>query len=187
MSARQPPSPSYDEAVTGWADHLRSGGTTTWSVWLEDGPGTATPTRPLPDGVHLELLRRLNTAAGDELVPGLADLVLSTASPGRGLVDVPLPWPPDPPRYGSPAIDPERLPEEELIRLATGVIVRLLPGLPDPEVPAEPSSLPVPWRRRFLCTAPPGRPPLCGAASWARASSRVTGGRPTSWSPGRSR
>jgi hypothetical protein len=156
MSTHQPPTPSYDEVVAGWADHLRSGGTTTWSAWLDDDPTAAPPARPAPDAVHLELLRRLNAAAGGRDTPGLADLVLSTASPGRGLVDVPLPWPPSPPRYGSPAIDPVRLPEEELIRLATGLLVRLLPGLPRPEVPAEPSSVPVPWRRRFLLHGSPG-------------------------------
>ncbi len=87
---------SYDDAVSGWAEHLRSGGTTTWAAWLDGHdqpvPSPAEPRRPLPDAVHLELVRRLNMAAGRP-VDALADRVLATASPGRGLVDVPLPWP----------------------------------------------------------------------------------------------
>ncbi|MET0839114.1 MAG: hypothetical protein ABWY19_10060 [Marmoricola sp.] len=139
---------SYDEAVAGWADHLRSGGTTTWSAWLAQPRPTAPAAGPRPDAVHLELVRRLNLAAGQP-VPGLADRVLATASPGRGLVDVPLVWPAARRTYGSPAMDPEQLPEEELIRLAVGVVVHLLPGLPRPaaRVPAQP--WPWPWRRRF--------------------------------------
>ena len=51
---------------------------------------------------------------------GLADRVLATASPGRGLLDVPLPWPAALRAYGTPPLDPGRLPDEELIRLAVG-------------------------------------------------------------------
>jgi hypothetical protein len=148
---------SYDAAVAAWADHLRSGGTTTWSAWLEHGhPGSApTTAAPLPDAVHLELVRRLNERSGraDE---GLADRVLATASPGRGLVDVPLPWPTAPRGYGSPAIDPERLPPEELIRLAVGVLVHLVPGLPAPETAPPSAPWPLPWRRRFRLHGSPG-------------------------------
>jgi hypothetical protein len=149
---------SYDEAVAGWAEHLRSGGTTTWSAWLDqtdaiDRPSD--PTRPLPDAVHLELVRRLNEAAGGR-VEGLAERVLATASPGRGLVDVPLPWPAGTRDYGSPATDPDHLPREELIRLAVGVIVHLLPGLPHPPTIEESPAWPLPWRRRFLLHGSPG-------------------------------
>jgi hypothetical protein len=158
MSAASPRGPSYDEAVTGWADHLLSGGTTTWSAWLDEhrpsGQPTAQPKRPRPDAVHLELLRRLNLAAGAP-VPGLAERVLSTASPGRGLVDVPLPWTEER-GYGSPAIDPEHLPEDELIRLAVGVVVHLLPDLPHPPVTVPPARWAVPWRRRFQLHGSPG-------------------------------
>jgi hypothetical protein len=105
--------------------------------------------------VHLELVRRLNQAAGDP-VPALADLVLTTASPGRGLVEVPLPWPGEARRFGSPAVDPGSLPEEELIRLASGVLLRLVPGVPEPARPARPGTRPVPWRRRFRLHGTPG-------------------------------
>ena len=154
MTAASPQDPSYDEAVAGWADHLRSGGTTTWAAWLDE-PHLASPTHPLPDAVHLELVRRLNLAGG-EPASGLADRVLATASPGRGLVDVPLPWPAAPRRFGSPAIDPAELPEEELIRLAVGVVVHLLPALPRPVVAPTRSPWPVPWRRRFRLHGSPG-------------------------------
>jgi hypothetical protein len=143
-------STSYAAAVAAWAAHLRSGGTTTWSAWLEqDHPAPdAAATGPTPDAVHLEVVRLLNERAGGP-VGDLADRVLTTASPGRGRVDVPLPWPSQPRYYGSPALDPSRLPADELIRLAVGVLAHLAPGLP--AAPAAPVSRawPLPWRRRF--------------------------------------
>jgi hypothetical protein len=149
----------YADAVTGWADHLRSGGTTTWPDWLAQGPpepGSTTPLHPLPDAVHLELVRRINLAGTGQPTAGLADRVLATASPGRGLVDVPLPWPGTPRHFGTPAIAPDRLPEDELIRLATGVIVHLLPGLPLPAPGSHHAGWKPPWRRRFRLHGSPG-------------------------------
>jgi hypothetical protein len=148
---------SYDEAVAGWAAHLRSGGTATWSAWLDRDPvpSASAALHPLPDAVHLELVRRLNEAAGGP-VEALADRVLATASPGRGLVDVPLSWPGGARAYGSPATDPARLAEEELIRLAVGVLVHLLPGVPAPREEHTTSGWPLPWRRRFLLHGSPG-------------------------------
>jgi hypothetical protein len=75
--------------------------------------------------------------------------VLATAAPGRGLIDVPLPWTSAPRRFGTPARDPADLPEEELIRLSIGVLAHLLPGVPSPAREAVPSPWPAPWRRRF--------------------------------------
>lgn len=146
---------SYSEAVTGWAAHLRSGGTTPWPIWLEREPRAAEPLDPLPDGPHLELVRRLTLEAGGP-VEGLPDLVLAIPSPGRGRVDVPLPWAAAPHRFGSPAVDPAALPAEDLLRLATGVLVHLLPGLPHPSSDPPDGRLPWPWRRRFRLHGPPG-------------------------------
>lgn len=145
--------PSYEQAVSAWAAHLRAGGTTPWSAWgspadveLRDVPVV----RPVPDAIHLELVRRINLAAGDDECPvGLVDMVFATAAPGRGLLDVPVPWPADPRRFGTPAHDPAELPAEELVRLSVGVLAHLLPRLPAPPPEELPTRWPAPWRRRF--------------------------------------
>ena len=152
---------SYEEAVSAWAAHLRSGGTTAWSAWRDAGirdPTDVALQRPVPDAIHLELVRRLNLAAGQEAhgLGGLADRVLATGAPGRGLLDVPLPWPAAPRRFGTPAIEPEQVPEEQLIRLAVGVLAHLLPDVPRPEPEELPSPWPMPWRRRFRLHGSPG-------------------------------
>ncbi len=146
---------TYAGAVSAWADHLRSGGTTPWWVWVEEEHPAARALHPLPDAVHLELVRRLNLAGGEDAA-GLFERILAIASPGRGLVDVPLPWPEAPPRFGTPAIDPGRLPVEELIRLAVGVLVHLLPEVPPRAPGPEPHPWPMPWRRRFRLHGSPG-------------------------------
>lgn len=145
--------PSYAAAVTAWAAHLRAGGTTPWSAWVppaEDALRDVPVIRPVPDAIHLELVRRINLAAGAHGgSAGLADRVLRTAAPGRGLLDVPVPWPADPQRFGTPARDPSELPAEELVRLAVGVLAHLLPGLAPPPPEEHPTRWPRPWRRRF--------------------------------------
>ncbi len=82
--------------------------------------------------------------------------MLATGAPGRGLLDVPLPWPAAPRRFGTPAIEPEQVPEEQLIRLAVGVLAHLLPDVPRPTPDVLPSPLPLPWRRRFRLHGSPG-------------------------------
>lgn len=149
MPHASPQGPSYDDVVSGWAAHLRSGGTTTWPAWLAQDHPSVEPARPLPDAVHLELVRRLNAAADGRATGALAERVMSVASPGRGRVDIPLPWPGRQRTYGSPAFELDRLPDEELIRLAVGVLVHLLPGLPTVEPSSESPPWPLPWRRRF--------------------------------------
>ncbi len=156
----EPMTTTYADAVGSWAAHLRAGGTTTWQSWRDEQlpHGAAEPSRdlhPLPSSTHLELVRRLNLRAGGQAVPGLADVVLATPTPGRGRVDVPLPWS-EPVRFGHPPIAPEALPDEELVRLAVGVLARLLPDLPAPRPTPDLVRWPVPWRRRFRLHGAPG-------------------------------
>ncbi len=148
---------SYEQAVTSWATHLREGGTTPWDRFRDQAATSFGPlVTPLPDGVHLELVRRINLASGGEAHPGLVDLVLATVAPGRGRVDIPLPWPDSPPRFGIAPMDPLALPSQELVRLSVGVLARLLPGVPVPTPrPARPR-WPLPWRRRFRLHGSPG-------------------------------
>ena len=151
--------PGYDEAVASWAAHLRSGGTTTWSAWRSGDHVPAAPLHPTPDAIHLELVRRLNLAADPTGLADLADLVLTTGTPGRGRIDVPLPWPlpeTEPHRFGSPPIEPDQVPVEELNRLVVGVLARLLPGVPPRPTEPEPARWPLPWRRRFRLHGSPG-------------------------------
>jgi hypothetical protein len=64
------------------------------------------------------------------------------------MVDPPLPWPEEPRRFGTPAVEPDLLPVEELVRLAVGVLARLVPGLPPATQADRPPRWPFPWRRR---------------------------------------
>ncbi|ROR89219.1 hypothetical protein [Nocardioides aurantiacus] len=141
---------SYDAAAHAWAAHLRAGGTTPWDAgrWsLAVDPGRAAPAAP--SAVHLELLRRLNLAGHGPAPAGLAEVLLGTPRPGRGPVDPPLPWP-DARPFGSPAVDPTTVPPELLVRLAAGVVVRLLGQAPDPvPAPAPPARRAWPWRTGF--------------------------------------
>jgi hypothetical protein len=150
----------YAEAVEGWAAHLRQGGTTEWSTWRrqESPPQPITVRHPLPSATHLELVRRINQVAGGTAVPGLVDLVLTTPAPGRGRVDVPLTWPegPDGPRFGTPPLEPDEVPADELVRLAVGVLARQLPRLPAPAPAPDLTRWPVAWRRRFRLYGSPG-------------------------------
>ena len=147
--------PGYDEGVASWSAHLRSGGTTTWSAWRATDHDPVPRLHPTPDATHLELVRRLNLAANRSDPAGLADLadladlVLGTGTPGRGRIDVPLPWPSTLRPFGAPPIEPDEVPAEELNRLAVGVLARLLPGVPPHRAEPEPVRWPLPWRRRF--------------------------------------
>ena len=174
---------TYEQAVSAWAAHLRAGGTTPWATWARQPVDhAAPPTHPLPDAIHLELVRRINLAAvagrGVRGLSALTDRVLATASPGRGLIDVPMPWPEGGPRFGTAPVDPDRLPVEELVRLASGVIAHLLSGVPPPptDEPRVPRAWP--WRRRFCVhgapeTAEAVRRSLL-AQGWAESNRRAT-------------
>ena len=174
MSRRVPT--DYALVVGGWVEHLRAGGTTAWSRWSQ-APAALAPD-PLPDALHLEVLRRLNLASAAAGRPGplgaLTDRVLATGAPGRGPVDVPLTWAPV--LHGTPPRDPAALDVDQLLRLTTGVLAHLLPGVP-PSTPAPPAPdpLPLPWRRRFQLHGSP----LTAAA--VRRGLRQQGLAETSW------
>lgn len=147
----------YADRVRAWADQLRGGSTRTWPEFLAAGPSApAGPSdRPLPGAAQLELVRRL---AGTDLPDfgRLADLVLTSAGAGRGLVDVPLPWPADAPadRIGSPPTEPAELPADEILRVCATVLGQLLAA--EPAAPPRRDHHPWrPWRRSFALLGAP--------------------------------
>lgn len=153
----------YADRVRAWAGALRSGSTQTWAEFRDATrePPTAASGRPclgpLPGAAQLELVRRLSTAGGPAGLPdfaGLADLVLATTGPGRGLLDVPLPWRGTTPTTGTPPVEPDALPPEELVRAAVGALVPLLAALP-PTPPAPESRRWRPWRPGFVLAGAP--------------------------------
>ena len=129
------PGSSYEAAVWSWEQHLRSGGTRPWRDWRTTAqPGSPPDGWSAPGAAQLELVRR---AAASSNGPGsadglaaLADLMLSRSGPGRGRAQQPLVWPTvgshGSRRSGAPAIDPEDVPTEELVRLAVGVLTELV-------------------------------------------------------------
>ena len=149
----------YAARVRGWASALRAGSTKTWAEFL-DSPGTteaepASSDAPLPGAAQLELVRRLASAGLPEFAE-LAELVLTTPGPGRGLVDVPLPFPNGGarPAIGTPPVAPEDLPADEILRVCAGVLTRLLAAEPREPAPA-PSRPWRPWRRGFTLLGAP--------------------------------
>jgi len=115
----------------GWVAHLTSGGTTPWADWTEAGP--AAEAGVLPGAQHLELLRRLNLA-GPTPSP-LVRRVLASGAPGRGQQELGLVGVAETSRYGAPPVDPADLPDDELVRLASGVLADLVVSAPEPAPP----------------------------------------------------
>ena len=111
---------TYADAVRSWSAHLSSGGTTTWTAF-DGGP---VESGPVPHAANLELLRRVNLAGG--AAPRVVEALLAVDPPGRGALDQPLTHP-DAPRFGAPAVVPEELPDEELLRVAVAALVELTP------------------------------------------------------------
>lgn len=175
------PGAEYADRVRAWADHLRAGHTDTWSEF-QTVPTThaGTATGPLPGAAQLEVTRRL---AGEGLpdFAALADLLLTTAGPGRGLVDVPLPWPDaadDGARIGTPPVEPELLPADELLRVCAGVLATLLAQ--EPVEPPAPQARPWrPWRRGFTLLGAPATVQAVRAALLDRGLRE--GGSRTTW------
>jgi hypothetical protein len=132
----------------GWVAHLRAGGHTPWADWTAEGEAHG---RLLPGAQQLELLRRLN-AAGD--VPAvLAERVLGASAPGRGRPDLELLGAVEPLAFGPAPVDPSRLPDDELVRVAAGLIAEDLvaAGVPEPRRPL----LVRPWRTRHRLVGDP--------------------------------
>ncbi len=117
----------------GWTAALRAGEVTPWSRWRAHDDGDGEPSGPvLPGAQQLELLRRLNRVA-DAVPPALADRVLAADAPGRGRTDLPLLGAGAPPRFGPPAVDPGELRDDELTRLAAGLLAEDLAATAPPE------------------------------------------------------
>lgn len=114
-------------------DHLLSGGTTPWSAWQD----TAPPGRGrMPSAQHLELLRRVNLAAGGRPVPGMAQRLLSVPTTGRGRGDLALTGEAAS-AFGPAPIDPERLTAADVLRVAAAALAReLVSAGPGAEQPA---------------------------------------------------
>jgi hypothetical protein len=105
-----------------WVAHLRAGGTTPWTAWTAaDAPDLG---RFLPGAQQLELLRRLNQTHRPS--PSLVGRVLTASAPGRGRPDLELVGVDEGRRFGPPAVDPTRLPDDELLRVAVGLLAQEL-------------------------------------------------------------
>ncbi|SDC49739.1 hypothetical protein [Nocardioides lianchengensis] len=133
---------SGERRAWGWHAHLRAGGTTPWVEW----EGEADPVgRFLPGAQQLELLRRLHLSGTTTSV--LTERVLAAGAPGRGRPDLELVGAARDRRFGPRPVDPAALPDDELVRVASGLLAEDLSGedLPDPE-PAAPARRS--WLRR---------------------------------------
>lgn len=117
----------------GWVAHLRAGGTTPWRDWSGAGEPHG---RILPGAQQLELLRRLNEAGG--VAPELATRVLEASAPGRGRPDLELEGAVPPLAFGPRPVDPAGLPDDELLRVAAGLLAENVhaAGRPEPQQPA---------------------------------------------------
>lgn len=119
-----------------WVEHLRQGGTTPWLAFRdrpEDpdaspeansgasaGTAGAVGSTGIPGAIQLEVLRRLN--AWGTPPAGVAERVLASSPPGRGLPDLALVGVHPPTNFGPRPVDPASLPLDELLRLAVGVL-----------------------------------------------------------------
>jgi hypothetical protein len=131
-----------DRRVWGWVQHLREGGTTPWTDWT----GTADPGGAVvPGAQQLELVRRLNLTGAP--TSRLVERVLVAGAPGRGQPDLELVGAAPESRFGPRPVDPVTVPDEELLRVAVGILAEDVVAR---EVPAPPKEgRPRPWRRHY--------------------------------------
>jgi hypothetical protein len=129
--------------------HLRAGGTTPWRAFHET---TADHGWAVPGAQQLELLRRLNVAGTPS--ERLAERVLAASAPGRGQPDLELVGVAPDRRFGARPVDPEDLPQGELVRVATSLLAEdLVAAGPRPVR----EGFPRPWRVRYHLAGDPLR------------------------------
>lgn len=152
------PSPEYAALAHAWVAELRGGSRRTWAEFRAAASAPALPdggvSRRVPGAANLEVVRRL----ADRDLPQfgkLADLLIATAGPGRGPVDIPLAWPGAETGFGTPGQEPEALPAEELLRICCGALATLLVRAPvSAEAPGR--RFRPPWKRSFVALGAPG-------------------------------
>ena len=167
-----------------WIAQLRAGGTTPWRSWT--ATDASDQGRYLPGAQQLELLRRLNLAGRPRRRwwSGCSP----RSAPGRGRPDLELVGVDEARRFGPPAVDPAELSDDELLRVATGLLAEdLAAARPCRQRPADRRGRRRPCRRTRYELA--GDPWLASAArrSWsptagrpAAAAARCTCSAPTS-------
>lgn len=167
----------HDDLLRAWVGHLRAGGSTPWRAFSAEAataPPVGIDVAATTGAAQLEVVRRLALRRADHAVgaaafAALADRVLATSGPGRGLPQLPVVrHDPDARdgagrgavRVGPPAADPEQVPAGELVRILTGVLPALLV-----QAPTSPQATPAASRARG------SRPRL----PWSRARFRLAG------------
>ncbi len=139
----------HEARAWGWVAHLRDGGTTPWSAWAAPAAADEQAGRYLPGAQQLELLRRLNQVRLPS--PELAERVLAASAPGRGRPDLGLVGVLPESTFGPPPVDPDHLPADELVRVATALIAEDVVAAGDPLEPRTPRLL----RRRYRLLGDP--------------------------------
>lgn len=154
--------PEYAAQVRAWAAELREGSVRTWDEFLESPTSGSVALDPLPTAAQLEVVRRLP----QQDRAGLADLVLATPAAWRGAIDVPLPWH-EPRSYGAPAVAPEALHPDELLRVLGSAITTLLLGSPETPEPPQQRGIGL-FRKRFVLLGAPTSQRVVSSALRAR-------------------
>jgi hypothetical protein len=128
--------------------HLRAGGATAWRDWTVEGVARG---RVLPGAQQLELLRRLNAAGAP--TPDLVERTLNASAPGRGRSDLELLGAVEALAFGPPPVDPGDLRDDELLRVAGGLLAEdvAAAGLPE----ERPATFVRPWRTRYRLQGDP--------------------------------